>query len=171
MSGGQFIITPDIEKGIESIVGNKDQYWDVEFDIPTVPGKMKLKMTLDGSNKGLVFREKIEEKELKELTKYLSKSKIHIEDLVFADNKLSFSIKSFILNKRGGFGLLTVIIQIYDNTGKEVYRRSNILRAAEKKIKISTLIPGEFSTGFTMKVSVLDMISNRLIVREMKTDK
>ncbi len=170
-TGGQFVKTSDIEKGIESITREKDQYWDVGFDIPAVPGKMKLKMTLDGSTKGLVYREKIEEEELKELIKYLSKSKIYIKDLVFIHNKLSFSINSFILNKRGGFGLLKVKIQIYDNTGKEVYRRSNILRADEKKIKISTLIPEEFSSEHEMKVSVLDMISNKLVVRELKTDK
>ncbi|MEN8222166.1 MAG: hypothetical protein ABFR36_02810 [Acidobacteriota bacterium] len=170
-TGGKFVETSDIEEGIKSIIDHRDQYWDVSFKIPGGMDKKKLKMILGNSNKGLIFREKIEEKELKELLKYLSKPKICIDNPGFKNNKLSFSIKSFTLNKRGGFGLLKAIIQIYDNMGKEVYRRSNTLRAANKKINISTGIPAEFSSDHTMRVSVLDMISNSLIVRDVEIEK
>ncbi len=170
-TGGKFVETSDIEKGIESLLDHRDLYWDVSFKLPGGVNKKKIKMTLENSDKGLSYRDRIEEKELKDILKHLSKPKIYIENPEFINNKLSFSIKSFTQNKKGGFGLLKAIIQIYDNTGKEVYRRSNTLRAAEKKINISTGIPEEFSSQHKLRLSVLDLIANRLVVRDVEMKK
>ena len=170
-TGGKFVETSDIEKGIESLIDHRDQYWDISFKLPGGVNKKKIKLTIESRNKGLSYRNRIEEKELKDILKHLSKPKIYIENPEFTNKKLSFSIKSFTQNKKGGFGLLKAIIQIYDNTGKEVYRRSNTLRAADKKINISTGIPEEFSSNHKLRLSVLDLIANRLVVRDVDMKK
>ena len=167
-TGGILIETNDIEKGIKKIREHRDHFWDIMFEIPEEKGRLKLRMETGVREKDLFYRKKFEEKELIELKKHLSKTKITIEKTEYKDNKLSFSIRYFSLNKRGGFGLLKVIIQLFDNTGEERYRRSNTLRAEERRINISTRIPEEFSSGYNMRVSVLDMISNRLVVKELK---
>jgi len=167
-TGGAFVETSNIESGINGVREHKDTFWDIMFELPDEKGKLKLRIESGVSKKELFYRKRFKDKELEELKKYLLKAKISIEDQGFQDNILSFSIRYFTLSKRGGFGLLKVIIQLYDNAGKEVYRRSKTLRAEQKKINISTGIPAEFSSGHNMRVSVLDMISNRLIVKEIK---
>lgn len=166
-TGGVLVETNDIEKGIKDIRGLRDHFWDIMFKFPGEKGRLKLRMELRGSKKELLYRKRFKEKELTELKKHLSQAKIVIEKPEYLDNKLSFSIRYFSLNKRGGFGLLKVIIQLFDSTGIERYRRSNTLRAEKKKINISTGIPEEFSSGYRIRVSVLDMISNRLEVTEL----
>jgi len=167
-TGGVLVETGNIEKGIADIRDHRDSFWDIKFEIPEEKGRLKLRLETGGREKEIFYRKKFEEKELIKLKKHLLKDKITIEKPEYMDNKLSFSIRYFSLNKRGGFGLLKVIIQLFDNTGRERYRRSNTLRAEERRINISTGIPEEFSSGYNMRVSVLDMISNRLVVKELK---
>lgn len=170
-SGGVLIETSDLEESLGVVRKHKDRFWEISFDFSEDTGIKKLKM--ESSEKGveLVYRKRFDKEELEALRKHMSENRILIENLNFSDNKLSFSVKSFSMNKRGSFGLLKVIIQLYDNTGKEVYRKSNTLRAGKKKINVSTGIPEEFSSGSDIKVIVLDMISNRLVVEEIKMNK
>ncbi|MEN8223532.1 MAG: hypothetical protein ABFR36_09790 [Acidobacteriota bacterium] len=169
--GGILVETADLEESLGLVRTHKDRFWEISFDIPGPAGIKKIKMESGGKNGGLIYRKKFEPEELKELRKYMSDEGISIGDLRYSDKKLSFSIRSLSLNKKGSFGLLKVVIQLYDDTGKEVYRRSNTLRAGKKKINVSTGIPEEFSSGHDMKVTVLDIISNRLTFDEIKMDK
>ena len=100
------------------------------------------------------------------MLEYFSEPGISIVDPVFSAGKISFGIQSFSLNKRGGFGLLKVVLRLYDPAGKEVYRKSNTLRAGKKQIKVSTMVPREFTEGYRLTVSVLDLIANRLVTAE-----
>ena len=169
-TGGKFVETTDIEAGIEGLSGHRDRYWDVSFKVPAGIKKLKLRLTLKGDQKGLTYREIVEEKDLTEYLAHLSSPKMQIEGVEFNDNKLSFSIRSFTLNKRGGFGLLKVVLQLYGDSEDEIFRKSNTLRAGEKTISISTTLPAEFSTFHRLRVSVLDLISNSLAVNEIKQD-
>ncbi len=167
-SGGKLIETSDIEADLRKIREFKDRFWNINFVLPETKKNIKFRMEIGGRGKDLVYRKQLKKDEYRKLKKYLSKPKVFIEKPEFSKNKLSFSIGSFSLNKRGGFGLIKVVIQTYDNSGKEVYRRSNILRTGRKKIDISIGIPEELFFHHKTRISVLDLISNVMVANELR---
>ncbi len=165
-TGGAHVETSDLEKGIESIRSHRDIFWDIFFKIDKMKEKNKLRLVAENSAK-LIYRKRFKREELNKLLQYLSEPKISVSNLKFGKDIISFSIESFSLSKKGKFGLLKVIIHFYDKAGKEIFRKSNTLRASKKIINISTEFPTELSSVNKIKVSVIDLISNRFNAKEI----
>jgi len=170
-TGGIQIETFNLENGIKIIRNHHDIFWDIFFKMDKAKKKNRLKLVVGGGDFKPVYRTRFKGEELGKLLKYLSEPKISANNLKCEKRIISFSIESFSLNKKGKFGLLKVIIHFYDKTGKEIYRKSNTLRASKKRINISTEIPAELFIVHSIRVSVLDLVSNRLNCREIIIDK
>ncbi len=167
-TGGVLLKVDNLEKGLQKIRKHEDHFWEIEFNIPQDKGEKDIRIELEGRKERLAYRRKFEAVEFDEFVKHLFESGIIVDGIELIEEKLSFSIKGFALNKRGGFGLLKVIIQFYNNRGEEVFSRSNTLRAGKREINISIRIPPILSKKHNVKISVLDIISNRLVNSELK---
>ncbi|MEN8153062.1 MAG: hypothetical protein ABFR75_03495 [Acidobacteriota bacterium] len=165
-SGGTTLTKRDIESGLKEIEEHKDTYLDLEYSVSRRPEEKIFDIRYKNEKGTFLHRKKYSKNEFVELIKNLTAEKLVLKLLSVKKNIISFSINSYAIHKKGKFGLLKVLIKILYEKNREVYKSTNTLRAIKKEINISTGFPKNLKGDLILKISILDLISNRLLQTE-----
>lgn len=165
-TGGLLSLAQNSESALRKLIGHRNVFFKFSFDIDKTPRDKNITITPIGKDHDLFYKHKITSSEFLDILKYNLTGKLKIKSYKKENKKISFIISSFTEKKDEKIGLIKVIINLSDQNKKRVYFTSNILRATKKEISVNVSLPPTLTGNYFMKISLIDLISNRMISKE-----
>jgi len=164
-TGGELVISNKLDISLEKIVEKEDIYYMLTYS-PNSSGKAgKIKVKIDNSNYKVYYDDNIR---ADYITYFLKKREsevttVKLNDLIFDNKRLTFSIKDIMRRKSGKLltGKVKVHISIKSSSGIELFNKSKVMNAEKNKVRISIGIKWLKSGKYDLIVDVLDILTGK----------
>jgi len=165
-TGGMLKLSDNAETALRQMVGYKDIFFIIRFNLNEEIGNKTILIIPKRKSLNILYRKNFTSKQFVEIVKYNNLEKIELKSYKIRNREISFEISSFLKKKDEKIGLIKILIDIFDLNSKKIYSTSNILRANKKKIHINARLPSFLKGKFSLKLTFIDLISNRKITKE-----
>jgi hypothetical protein len=160
--GGRIITTIDAKDGLKELEKYQNSYFELDFQYEGRGKAMDIVLLYENKKHDLVYKKKMTAEEIDDWDRYLKTEKIAIEGVVVDGNMIKFSIRSFSLDEKNKIGMIRVSLTLIDGQGLNRFESARTLRASEKSVSISLLLPVELKGNFHLLIQAIDIIGNRL---------
>jgi hypothetical protein len=167
-TGGITIHTPNLEKGLETIVHHRDRFYLLSFYFDGNLGDKKLNLATHGThhNFSLSYLHLLPKDILYQRVRFALTDKISISGFKLAPSKkkprIKFSLNAVTFDKRKKFGLVKVRVALTTTSGDTVFQSQNTLRTSKKKVSVSIPLNPDCSGNLKLKILAFDLIANRM---------
>lgn len=159
-SGGKTIYSWEKKEGIKGIENFVDHYYLISFKHDNKIEDKNIDVSFKDEKIEAFNRKYMDESEIEAYIELESREKIKIVALDFKNNRLSFSIDSFLFDKAKQQGMIKVRIELFDEKNIRVFNAENSFLCNKKLISLSLPIPPQKRGKYKATVSACDVKTN-----------
>ncbi|MCP5054767.1 MAG: hypothetical protein GY940_46815 [bacterium] len=166
-SGGKMVSTVNSLEGLKQLEQHQDRYYEVVFPFNNKIETKTITIIHKNSKQGksLRYPGQWNPGRIKTMINAHSSGKVAVDGFEMKGNRIGFLVSGFHRFGDDRVGLLKVRARLFKNDAPRVpvFNNSKILRAARDNVRISLPLPKKYNGSFQLKITVCDLMTNKLV--------
>ncbi|MCK4835530.1 MAG: hypothetical protein KAT17_02790, partial [Candidatus Aminicenantes bacterium] len=159
-SGGILLAVKSARTSLEKIKTHKDHFHEIVFNINNKIEEKNIQILAPDYFEKLCYKQTYSADEISSILSNRTRKKVKVDNIMIFKNRISFLLESYEINKKKGYGLIKVQVDVASPHNQTVFHTENTLRATRDQTLVSIQMPFYKSNIFTLTITAYDLMTN-----------